>query len=88
MKGRNKHKEAALLEFVETNKEFTTKQAADFLNNYRSKWNPHKLHRYTQTTIHQLGALLSGDPNYELVNPYKGRNKTSVWRYIGEKENV
>ena len=84
-KDKNYHKKKALLEFATSHNEFSTDEAMDFLNSYKSKWNPHKTHRYTQTTKQQLGALLMSDNNYKLLEKNNG-HKTSIWTYIGEEE--
>ena len=84
-KEKHYHKRRALLEFHKTKIEFSTQEAVDFLNSYPSKYGV-GLHRYTQTTQQQLGAILSADSNYKQINPNAGKNITSTWVYIGEEE--
>lgn len=90
-KEKHYHKKKALLEFHKDKDSFTTKQAVDFLNTYPSKMGT-GLHRYTQTTVNQLGAILRSCKNYYQLEPnnssgyMKSKDKTSVWKYIGEEE--
>ena len=84
-KEKHYHKKKALLEFHTNKIEFSTQEAVDFLNSYKSKYGV-GLHRYTQTTYQQLGAILSSDSNYLQTNPNAGKNITSKWVYVGEEE--
>jgi|13_taG_2_1085334.scaffolds.fasta_scaffold58225_4 hypothetical protein len=84
-KDKNYHKKKALLEFAISRNEFSTDEAMDFLNSYKSKWNPNKIHRFTQTTKQQLGSLLMGNNNYMQLEKGDGR-KTAKWIYVGEEE--
>jgi hypothetical protein len=79
------HKKTALIEYAKSVASFTTQEAVDFLNSYRSKTTGN-LHRYTRTTQNQLGSLLSSDKDYIQVDPNKSRHVISTWKYIGEEE--
>jgi|13_taG_2_1085334.scaffolds.fasta_scaffold01530_14 hypothetical protein len=85
MSKKHKSKLLALLEFHVDGEPFNTQEATDFLNAYKSK-NGIGLHRYTQTTHRQLGAILSASKKYIMINPNKGKNKCAIWKYVGEEE--
>ena len=84
-KNKHQYKRKALLNFHKGNMEFSTQEAVDFLNSYRSKYGA-GIHRYTQTTHPQLSAILAGDANYKQTNPNTSKDTVTIWAYIGEEE--
>ena len=85
MAGKIKHvyRMKALREFGKKHNTFHAREALEYLNTYRNK-NTGKIHRYTQSSITQVGNLLKQSKDFAIYK--KQSNKSTVWEYIGSEE--
>lgn len=81
---RHKFRLMALREFgiKQKGEIFSAVEATRFLNEYKNGLG--KPHRFTNSNVHQVGNLLKGSKDYQVVE--KKSNKVAKWIYVGSEE--